>query len=179
LQDESGLRGAALGAKRTEFETLKPISDWRLGRELGGVAGKWFAIPPGASPAGWSTSRLDAAETVPERGTLADAPSGGTTALATWYRIEFEMPAPVAGIWVPWKAGIDAAGDGLIYLNGHELGRYWEAGPQRQFYLPECWLNFGPGKKNVITLCLSPLSRGARLRAVDISPYADQAEFRP
>ena len=178
LQDESGLRSAELGTKREDFESVKAVSGWRLGRELGGIAERWFEIPPGAGTAGWEVAKLDGAATVAARGSLADAPQGKATALATWYRVEFAMPALVPGEWVPWRAGIDAAGDGLIYLNGHALGRYWEAGPQRQFYLPECWLNFGRGKKNVITLCLSPMSKGVCIRAVEISPYADQAEFR-
>ncbi len=79
---------------------------------------------------------------------------------------------------MPWRALLDAAGDGQIYLNGQELGRYWEAGPQREFYLPECWLKFGAGQTNVLTLRLSPDRRGVALRAVEISPYADQAEER-
>jgi hypothetical protein len=73
---------------------------------------------------------------------------------------------------------VDAAGDGLVYLNGHALGRYWEQGPQREYYLPECWMRFGDGAPNVLTFCLSPMKKGVVLRAVEISPYDDQAEVR-
>jgi hypothetical protein len=178
LQDESGLRSAALGVRRPEFESRIAIGDWRVGRTLTGVAEGWPGIGAGARPAGWDPAPLDTRGPVAGKGTLADAPSGASGALAIWHRVEFMLPARVQRAWVPWRARIDAAGDGMVYLNGHALGRYWEAGPQREFYLPECWLNFGPGKGNVLTLRLSPVAKGVRLRAVEISPYADQAEVR-
>jgi hypothetical protein len=73
---------------------------------------------------------------------------------------------------------LDSSGNGFIYLNGHPLGRYWDVGPQREYYLPECWLNFGAGKTNTVTLCLRPTEQGAVLRAAEVSPYADYAERR-
>ncbi len=73
-----------------------------------------------------------------------------------WYRLRFALPSPDAHIWVPWKLHLEATGNGFIYLNGHALGRWWEIGPQKDFFLPECWLNFGPGTTNVVTLCLRP-----------------------
>ena len=34
-------------------------------------------------------------------------------------------------------------GKGLVYVNGHALGRFWEIGPQQTLYLPGCWLKNG------------------------------------
>ncbi len=34
-------------------------------------------------------------------------------------------------------------GKGLVYVNGHALGRIWEIGPQQTLYVPGCWLNKG------------------------------------
>ncbi|MGH9394949.1 MAG: glycoside hydrolase family 35 protein, partial [Terriglobales bacterium] len=34
-------------------------------------------------------------------------------------------------------------GKGLVWVNGHHLGRYWERGPQQSLYLPGCWLRAG------------------------------------
>jgi len=75
-------------------------------------------------------------------------------------------------------ARINATGNGLIYLYCHHLGRWWEIGPQRDFYLPECWLNFGPGQKNTLTFSLRRTDRGAELHGVEIAPYANFAERR-
>ena len=32
---------------------------------------------------------------------------------------------------------------GIVYVNGHNLGRYWNVGPQQTLYLPGCWLKKG------------------------------------
>ena len=34
-------------------------------------------------------------------------------------------------------------GKGLVYVNGHGLGRIWEIGPQQTLYMPGCWLKEG------------------------------------
>lgn len=34
-------------------------------------------------------------------------------------------------------------GKGLVYVNGHALGRIWEIGPQQTLYTPGCWLKKG------------------------------------
>ena len=34
-------------------------------------------------------------------------------------------------------------GKGLVYVNGHGLGRIWEIGPQQTLYTPGCWLKEG------------------------------------
>lgn len=32
---------------------------------------------------------------------------------------------------------------GVVWINGHNLGRYWNIGPQKRLYCPESWLNEG------------------------------------
>ncbi|MDB5157193.1 MAG: beta-galactosidase [Mucilaginibacter sp.] len=34
-------------------------------------------------------------------------------------------------------------GKGIVFVNGHNLGRYWKTGPQQTLYLPGCWLKKG------------------------------------
>ncbi len=34
-------------------------------------------------------------------------------------------------------------GKGIVFVNGHHLGRYWNVGPQQTLYLPGCWLKEG------------------------------------
>ncbi|MFA6133116.1 MAG: beta-galactosidase family protein [Phycisphaerae bacterium] len=41
---------------------------------------------------------------------------------------------------VPLFLHIVAARKGQMYLNGHNLGRFWTLGPQELYYLPACWL---------------------------------------
>ncbi|AKD02294.1 beta-galactosidase [Pontibacter korlensis] len=41
-------------------------------------------------------------------------------------------------------------GKGIVFVNGHNLGRYWKVGPQQTLYLPGCWLR--KGKNEVVVL---------------------------
>lgn len=34
-------------------------------------------------------------------------------------------------------------GKGIVYVNGHHIGRYWSVGPQQTLYVPGCWLKNG------------------------------------
>ena len=60
-----------------------------------------------------------------------------------------------------WQILIEAGGDGFLTLNGHALGRYWEVGPQRAFFLPKPWLK----KHNVLELTVVPGRFGDRIKA--------------
>jgi len=53
-----------------------------------------------------------------------------------WYVAEFHC-APGTG---PLFLHVIGAKKGQIFLNGHNLGRFWTIGPQQQYYLPDCWL---------------------------------------
>jgi hypothetical protein len=140
--------------------------NWEMAPQLGGVSGKWWQSQ--LSTSGWRTEKLGENRTSPV----------DTNALATWYRLEFELPAADPHVWVPWGLELKASGNGWVYLNGHSLGRYWEAGPQRKFFLPACWLNFGPDAKNNVTLCLRHTDRGPSLDTAEVAPYAEFAERR-
>lgn len=43
-------------------------------------------------------------------------------------------------------------GKGMVWVNGHALGRFWNIGPQQTLYLPGCWLK--EGKNEIIVLDL-------------------------
>ncbi|MHC1776636.1 MAG: beta-galactosidase family protein [Lentimicrobium sp.] len=44
---------------------------------------------------------------------------------------------------------------GVIWVNGHCLGRYWEIGPQKRLYCPASWLNEGKNEMIVFDLLQS------------------------
>ena len=77
-----------------------------------------------------------------------------------------------------WRLRLKANGNGFLYLNGHELGRYWQAGPQHDFFLPECWMKFGGKGANVLTVSLRPGDKGAAILSATVEPYAEFAEKR-
>jgi hypothetical protein len=128
--------------------------------------GEAFSSSP-AEASSWQTATVG-----PTRaGSPVDAP-------LTWYRATFQLPAPPADAWIPWHLHMEANGDGFLYLNGHGLGRYWQVGPQRDYFLPACWLKFGAGQTNVVALDLCPLDKGVGVQALSIAPDATLAEKR-
>jgi len=43
-------------------------------------------------------------------------------------------------------------GKGVVWINGHHLGRYWEVGPQQTLYVPGEWLHKGRNEVTVLEL---------------------------
>jgi hypothetical protein len=166
VKNDAGAGGLAQGVSfepATEKSMVK--STWEFSDTPAGVSGKWWGV--GVDEAGWEKVSLGSTSTEPD-----------PKSLLTWYRVKFELPEQQKNVWVPWKIKLEGVGNGFIYLNDHALGRYWQVGPQREYFLPECWLKFGKGQTNVITLCLRPTKEGAGLNNVEVSPYSEWAEKR-
>ena len=45
-------------------------------------------------------------------------------------------------------------GKGCVWVNGHNLGRYWRIGPQQSLFIPAEWLK--EGRNEIIVLDLEP-----------------------
>ena len=41
---------------------------------------------------------------------------------------------------------------GVVWVNGHNLGRYWDIGPQTRLYCPAPWLRAGANDVTVFDL---------------------------
>jgi hypothetical protein len=66
-----------------------------------------------------------------------------------WHRATFTLGEPLDTA-TPLLVRLDGMGKGVLWLNGRNLGRYWQtAGPQRDYYAPEPWLTVG---ENVLVL---------------------------
>ncbi|MCM1504966.1 MAG: beta-galactosidase [Muribaculum sp.] len=61
-------------------------------------------------------------------------------------------------------------GKGLVYVNGHPLGRIWEIGPQQTLYAPGCWLKKGENEILVFDIVGPREAKSAGLE----SPLLDQ-----
>ena len=82
----------------------------------------------------------------------------------TWFRVDFDRPVGAGG----QALRVDALGNGFLWLNGHPLGRFWQVGPQREYFLPKCWLK--PGS-NTVTFQLRPVDGYATVRAVEVTQW--------
>jgi len=67
-------------------------------------------------------------------------------------------------------------GKGLVWVNGHCLGRFWNIGPTQTMYLPGPWIK--KGKNEVIVLdFLSPqktVMHGQSTPILDVRPFVDK-----
>ncbi len=63
-------------------------------------------------------------------------------------------------------------GKGLVWVNGHCIGRFWEVGPQQTLYIPGCWLK--KGKNEIVVLDIT----GPTLAKVEglTKPIIDQLQ---
>lgn len=172
MEELCGIVSAGLG--ETDHAVNTPLT-LEVATDLGGIFNGWHQ--PETSTNGWSRLDLDCNSPIPRSGNGIQ-PKGTADALLTWFRLEFKLPAAEPRIFIPWALRIQAAGNGEMYLNGHNIGRHWEAGPQREFYLPECWLRFGRGQINILTVGLRQTINGAVIKAAEIAPYPDAAEIR-
>ncbi len=91
---------------------------------------------------------------------LGDDPPGPERP-GTFFRGAFHLDAPA-------DTFIDMTGyrKGVVWVNGHNLGRYWDIGPQTRLYCPAPWLRAGENTVVVLDLLKtepSPL-RGAAHR---------------
>jgi len=174
VTNKDGIGGLTKPARLYVEPSNRLALNWEMAPQLNGSKAKWYA--PKTKTKGWKSVMLDTTNSLAvKQGVM---PAGPADSLATWYRMPFTMPTTAKGTWDPWGVVLEASGNGWIYLNGHPLGRYWEAGPQRKFYLPECWLNTDGRASNVLTLCLRPTDKGAKLTAAEVAPYAEFAEKR-
>ena len=171
MEELAGIRQGGLSV--VESALTHPLQ-WDCATDMAGVTKGW--IQPQFVPEGWQSVTLDTICEIPHKGNNVQ-PKREPDGLFTWYRIEFELPKQNTAVWIPWLARIHASGNGYMWLNGHNIGRHWEVGPQREYYLPECWLNWGK-EKNVLVMGLRQTENSAVLNAVEIAPYIDAAEVR-
>lgn len=61
-------------------------------------------------------------------------------------------------------------GKGLVYVNGHPIGRFWEIGPQQTLYMPGCWLRKGENEIVVFDIIgpIDPIVEGKREPIIDM-----------
>lgn len=62
-----------------------------------------------------------------------------------------DLPTVYAGTFTLAKTGdtfldMEQFGKGIVFVNGHHLGRFWNVGPQQTLYVPGCWLQEGENR---------------------------------
>jgi len=163
MEELAGISKAGLSV--TDTLLSHPLR-WQYAADVAGITQGYHR--PNSKTATWATAKLDTKMDIPRKGNNIQ-PKDTMQQLLTWYHVEFTLPEQALN--TTWQARINASGNGFMWLNGHNIGRHWEAGPQREFYLPECWLKFGKPGKNILVMALRGTKNGALLRALEIVPY--------
>jgi beta-xylosidase len=164
MEELAGIKRAGLSDSTTK---INYELQWEIAKDLAGITAGFTKLESKTSK--WKKIDLDTTAEILKKGNGVQV-KASPTALVTWYRVEFELPASTTETET-WMARIKASGNGYMWLNGHNIGRHWEIGPQREFYLPECWLNKEKGKKNVLVFGLRNTDSGASLKALEIATY--------
>ena len=81
--------------------------------------------------------------TDPEKWTFARNPDTGPSL----YRGTFRLAA-LGDTFLDMRGW----GKGLVWINGHNLGRYWRVGPQQSLFVPAPWLKTGANEAIVLDL---------------------------
>lgn len=75
----------------------------------------------------------------------------------SWSRKQMAAPAFHRGTFTLTQVGdtyldVSELGKGLLWVNGHAVGRIWRIGPQQSDYIPACWLHVGVNTVTVFDL---------------------------
>jgi len=94
-------------------------------------------------------------------------PMSDLSGLKPWKAERTAAPAFCRGTFALTDVGdtfldVQNLGMGIVWVNGHNLGRVWDIGPQRSLFLPAPWLHTGANEVIVFdsTTLTSPILRG-------------------
>lgn len=101
--------------------------------------------------------------------------AGGSSLVPTftWCQAEFKLPDPLADWQIQWRLEFESGRDALIFLNGKFVGRFVTVGPQREFYIPEPYLNFGPKQTNALVYVLANTDEPSQMKTLRVAPYPE------
>lgn len=80
--------------------------------------------------------------------------NAGKGVCPAYYRSSFNLKKPA-----DTYLDLSTWGKGMVWVNGHCLGRFWNVGPQQTMYLPGCWLR--KGRNDIIVLDITGPSNPA------------------
>ena len=146
-----------------------------------------------------TTGRVNFGEAIIDRKGITQkvelADDNGIQELKHWqvYNIPVDYPfqknksysaaKPAGPAWYKTVFNLDKTGDtyldmstwgkGMVWVNGYNLGRFWNIGPVQTLYLPGCWLKKGPNEIIVMDVERPALSMVKGLKA----PILDQIKL--
>lgn len=71
---------------------------------------------------------------------LSRQPYTGGTGVPVWHTVPFDKPTLPEDVNAKLKLRLTGMSKGTLWLNGINLGRYWQVGPQEDYKIPMAWL---------------------------------------
>lgn len=99
---------------------------------------------------GWSHYSIPLDDTFLARSKFTEPTAAGQLAEPVLYRGNFTVEK-TGDTWLD----MSKYGKGMVWVNGHNLGRYWQVGAQQGLFLPGCWLKQGENEITVLETDLS------------------------
>jgi beta-galactosidase len=106
----------------------------------------------------WRVLPLPLADIEPVAAELRASPDAAPAAISgpAFARFTFELDAPADLFLATGSPGEGRLGQGIAWLNGFCLGRYWSRGPQRTLYAPEPVTRRGGNELIILELGAAP-----------------------
>ena len=141
---EHGMIGEVKGITEAVLLDGKPVTDWQVYPLPMDNAADESAVPANFQHCGFAYGN-----TCPD----ASGSDGGRVAKNSAEPMLLSADFDVAE---PGDTFLDFSklGKGAIWINGHNLGRYWSVGPQQTLYLPGVWLK--RGKNHIVVFDMLP-----------------------
>lgn len=138
VPDHGGADAEELARRTTLYEAagnLTEKADWAFA--------KWEPTPPPTGRAAASASHSTADK--------------ATRGLPCWWRAAVDIDAGTAAADTPLWLDVSSMSKGQVFINGHNIGRYFTAtadgkavGPQTRLYVPTPWLHAGSSNEVMI-----------------------------
>lgn len=166
-QDSISLPPTAGNTKLEIFvEAMGRLNFGRVINDRKGIVSPVLLIMPGKEQItlkGWDIALLP--DTTAFYDSLTYQPVKPADKMPGVYRGSFTISGKPADTFLDFSSW----GKGLVYVNGHGLGRIWNIGPQQTLYTPGCWLNEGENEIIVFDILGpdAPVVRGLRTPILD------------
>ncbi len=170
LEVGGGGEGLKTGVNEVTFAMFRPLRDAK--DKAGILAGiKFYRGERTISQGDWAFTPLP----MPDDKDFTPAPKR-TPAQPCWWRCSFKVSSAEVPLWLD----LNGLSKGQLYLNGHNVGRYWVATatgkkvpPQNRYYLPEAWLRTDGANELLIFDEHGKMPTKARLAYDPLGPFGD------
>jgi beta-galactosidase len=168
------MRSESKGITKSVTLAGQPLTSW----EVYPLPMTTFPTFSKSRASGYVKASALALSTQPQNGALAPgactppACSSSQTGTPTFFHATFNL-AKTGDTFLD----IRNLGKGALWINGHAIGRFWNAGPQQTLYVPGPWLH--QGNNQIVVFDLAPQSEHPHVAGLDQpilnGPVADQS----